>query len=347
MEIGVKIVYGRNHRGHSGAMELMFNRMVPMFDRPERMDKILGRLEDCGYREILEPDSFGLDPIHRVHDPGFVAFLKSAYNRWEEEVGDGRFATAYMFGMRGMKQRPGNSIHAMLSCYTFDVCVPFVAGTWEAIKSSVDTVLTAQALVQKGEACAFALCRPPGHHASQDLAGGYCYLNNAAIAAQAFLDQGASRIAILDVDYHHGNGTQRIFYERPDVLYISIHGSPEQDYPFLIGFADEHGAGGGEGYNINLPLPKRTAWPQYQAALDTGLKAAQRYEADVLIVSLGVDTYKEDPVSAFALESGDFTEIGRAIGEFGKPTLFVMEGGYALDGVGVNVVNVLTGFAQP
>jgi acetoin utilization deacetylase AcuC-like enzyme len=342
----MKIVYGLNHRGHSGAMELMFNRLVPMFESPERMDRILGRLKECNFPAPVESDNFSLDPVHRVHDPGFVAFLMSAYKRWEEETGDTHFATAYMFGMRGMKQSPGKSIHSMLSCYTFDVSVPFVAGTWEAIKSSVDTVLTAQRLMQNGEASVFALCRPPGHHASQDLAGGYCYLNNAAIAAQAFRDQGAARVAILDVDYHHGNGTQRIFYERSDVLYVSIHGRPEEEYPFLLGFAEERGAGLGEGYNVNLPLPKRTSWPVYRSALDTALAAVRRYGADVLVVSLGVDAYKEDPVSAFALESEDFTEIGHAIGELAKPTLLIMEGGYAIDALGVNVVNALTGFIQ-
>ena len=342
----MKVVYGPNHRGHTGAMELMFNRMVPMFDRPERMDQILVRLRECGFPAPLEPDSFNLDAIYRVHDPRFVSFLMSAHGRWQEEMGDGSFATAYMFGMRGMKQSPGESIHSMLSCYTFDVCVPFVAGTWDAIKSSVDATLTAQRLVQQGEASAFALGRPPGHHASQDLAGGYCYLNNAAIAAQAFRDQGTARVAILDIDYHHGNGTQRIFYDRSDVLYISIHGSPQQEYPFLLGFADERGTGSGEGYNVNLPLPKRTAWSGYRLALDTASAAIRRYAADVLVVSLGVDGYKNDPVGGFALESEDFTEIGRAIGKFGRPTLFIMEGGYALEAFGVNVVNVLSGFSE-
>jgi acetoin utilization deacetylase AcuC-like enzyme len=325
-------------------MELMFNRMVPMFDRPERMDQILERLRECGYADLREPQVFGLDPIHRIHDPEFVAFLVCAYERWTREVAGGGFATAYMFAMRGMRHRPGKSIHALLSFYTFDVCVPFVEGTWKAIKSSVDTVLTAQMLVAEGAPCAFALCRPPGHHASQDLAGGYCYLNNAAIAAQAFLDQGAARVAILDVDYHHGNGTQRIFYERADVLYVSVHGAPEEEYPFLVGYADERGAGPGEGHNINLPLPKGSAWPVYCEALQRGLAEIRRYSPDVLIVSLGVDTYKGDPVSAFALESDDFLKLGEVIARIGKPTLLVMEGGYEIEALGLNVVNALVGF---
>jgi acetoin utilization deacetylase AcuC-like enzyme len=219
-----------------------------------------------------------------------------------------------------------------------------VAGTWEAIKDAVDATLTAQAIVQGGEPAAFALCRPPGHHASHDLAGGYCYINNAAVAAQAFRDQGASRVAILDVDYHHGNGTQRIFYEREDVLYVSVHGRPEEEYPFLLGFAEERGAGAGEGFNLNLPLPKGTAWDAYAKALAAGLAAVRDYAPDVLVVSLGADAYKLDPVSAFALESEDFTSIGQAVRTLGLPTLFVMEGGYAVEALGINIVNTLSGF---
>lgn len=340
----MKIVYGNRHRGHAGAMEMMYNRFVPMFEKPERMDQILSRLRETGFGDIIEPDAHGLDAVHRIHHPGFVTFLETAWERWGKEMGIGGFATAYMFGMRGMSQTPGDSIQAMLSCYTFDVCVPIVAGTWEAIRSAVDATLTAQALVQQGERAAFALCRPPGHHASQDLAGGYCYINNAAVAAQAFRDQGASRIAILDVDYHHGNGTQRIFYERDDVLYASIHGRPEEEYPFLMGFASERGAGKGEGFNLNLPLPKGSGWASYGPALDKAIAAIGAYKPDAVVVSLGADAFKDDPVSAFKLESEDFIRIGEAIGRLGLPTLFVMEGGYAVEALGINIVNALRGF---
>ena len=195
-----------------------------------------------------------------------------------------------------------------------------------------------------GAPAAFALCRPPGHHASQDLAGGYCYINNAAVAAQAFRDQGAARVAILDVDYHHGNGSQRIFYDRPDILYVSIHGRPEEEYPFLMGFADETGAGAGEGFNVNLPLTKGTLWSAYESALVTAAARIHSYSPDVLVVSLGADAYKDDPVSAFRLESEDFIRIGAAVARLNRPTLFVMEGGYAVEALGVNIVNALSGF---
>lgn len=342
----MKIVYGEGHRGHAGAQELMYNRMVPMFEKPERMDQILRRLGEIGFGDMLPPVPHGLDAVYRVHDPRFVRFLETVHDRWTAEIGIEGFATAYVFGMRGMKQVPGDSVQAMLSCYTFDVCVPFVAGTWAAIREAVDVTLTAQALVANGAPAAFALCRPPGHHASQDLAGGYCYINNAAVAAQAFLDQGASRVAILDVDYHHGNGSQRIFYERPDVLYASIHGRPEEEYPFLMGFADETGAGPGEGFNLNLPLPKGTVWPAYEEALAHAVNRIRRYSPDVLVVSLGADAYKDDPVSAFRLDSPDFIRIGSAIASIARPTLFVMEGGYAIEALGVNVANALTGFLE-
>ncbi len=240
-------------------MEVNANRFVPMFEKPERMEQILGRLRETGFGTVMEADPHGLDAVHRIHDPGYVKFLETAWARWQSEGENGDFAASFVFAMRGLRQEPGPSIRSMLSYYTFDSYAPITPGTWEAIRSAVDATLTAQKLVNAGARAAFALCRPPGHHASQDLAGGYCYINNAAVAAQAFRDKGASRVAILDVDYHHGNGTQRIFYERGDVLFASIHGRPEEEYPYLLGFADERGTGAGEGCNLNLPLPTGTS----------------------------------------------------------------------------------------
>jgi len=342
----MKIIYGDHHRGHAGAEELMYNRMVPMFEKPERMDHILRRLAETGFTDLSPPAVHDLAAVHRVHDPRFVRFLETAYQRWTTETGIGGFATAYVFGMRGMKQVPGDSIQAMLSCYTFDVCVPFVAGTWTAIRSAVDATLSAEEHVMGGAGAAFALCRPPGHHASADLAGGYCYVNNAAVAAQMMLDRGARRIAILDVDYHHGNGTQSIFYDRDDVLYASLHATPEREYPFLLGYAHETGKGRGQGFNFNQPLPLGTRIDSYRPALGAALQRVKAHAPDVLIVSLGVDSFIGDPVGGFALESPDFLTIGGDIATLGLPTLFVMEGGYAIAELGVNTANAITGFAQ-
>lgn len=340
----MKIIYSDHHRGHAGAMEVMFNQMVPMFEKPERMDMVLGALDRAGFHEIQPPDPFELDPIFAVHDPNFVLFLQTAYQLWEKEFGPDSFATAYMFGMRGMEQTPNRSVHSMLSCYTFDMCVPIVAGTWTAIRSSVDVALTGHKLIAQGEKAVFSLCRPPGHHASRDLAGGYCYLNNAAIAAEAHRRSSARRVAILDVDYHHGNGTQLVFYDRPDVLFVSLHASPEQEYPFLMGYERETGAGAGDGFNVNLPMPKGTTWPTYRQSLLHGVQRILDFEPDVLVVSLGVDTFKDDPVSSFSLESEDYLDMGRIIASIDLPTQFVMEGGYAIEALGTNVANVLSGF---
>jgi acetoin utilization deacetylase AcuC-like enzyme len=246
--------------------------------------------------------------------------------------------------MRGMAQTPNGSVHSMLSCYTFDVCVPFVAGTWRAIRSAVDVALTGAALIGGGERVAFSLCRPPGHHASGDLAGGYCYLNNAAIAAAHHRKAGAARVAILDVDYHHGNGTQRIFYDRSDVLFVSLHCRPEDEYPFLMGYGSETGAGKGEGFNVNLPMPRGTAYDVYGEALSAALSRIRAFGPDVLVVSLGVDTYKDDPVGGFRLDTADYPRIGEQIAALGLPTQFVMEGGYAMAALGANVAGVITGF---
>ena len=192
----------------------------------------------------------------------------------------------------------------------------------------------------------FALCRPPGHHAGSDFYGGYCFLNNAAIATQAFRDGGAQKVAVLDVDYHHGNGTQEIFYGRGDVFFASLHGHPAQEYPYFLGYEDETGEGAGEDCNANYPLRWGTEWSAYETALDDALSRIRRYGPEAIVVSLGVDTFKDDPISKFKLDSPDYSKIGRKVAALGLPTLFIMEGGYAVEEIGINAVNVLVGFEQ-
>jgi len=242
-----------------------------------------------------------------------------------------------------MRRIRPETIGARLGYYSFDATTPITAGTWRAASAAADVALTAQAALA-GRGAAFALCRPPGHHAGRNFYGGYCFLNNAAIAARACIDQGAARVALLDVDYHHGNGTQAIFYDRPDVFFLSLHGHPAQEYPYFLGYADEKGEGPGEGFNANYPLRWGTAWAAYGEALDHATGRIRDYGPDAIIVSLGVDTFKADPISKFKLESEDYFRIGAAIAGLGRPTLFVMEGGYAVEEIGVNAVNVLLGF---
>ncbi|MPT39670.1 MAG: histone deacetylase family protein, partial [Achromobacter sp.] len=213
------------------------------------------------------------------------------------------------------------------------------------VQAAADIALTGVDLVAGGEKSAFSLCRPPGHHAHAGTMGGYCFINNAAVAAQSFRDRGAARVAILDVDYHHGNGTQSIFYERGDVLTVSVHGDPTTEYPFYLGYADERGQGEGAGFNLNLPLPVGTGFADWTRALEQGLAAVRAFKADAVVVALGVDTYEGDPISRFKLKSADYLQVGRLLAGLGLPAVFTMEGGYAVADVGINVANVLDGYA--
>lgn len=203
----------------------------------------------------------------------------------------------------------------------------------------------AQQLVQ-GDRAAFALSRPPGHHAGADFFGGYCFLNNAALAAQHLRDAGMRKVAVLDVDYHHGNGTQAIFYDRPDVFFASLHGDPRTEYPFYLGHADETGSGAGLGCNLNIPLPRGTGFAAWFAALEHSLRSIAAFGAEALVVSLGMDTFAGDPISGFTLQSADYLRVGERLAAAGLPTVLVFEGGYAVAEVGVNAVNVLEGFAE-
>jgi acetoin utilization deacetylase AcuC-like enzyme len=242
-----------------------------------------------------------------------------------------------------MRHAETECVVGKLGRYSFDATSPFVAGSWQAIRTSANIALTGAELIKGSERMAFAACRPPGHHATARYCGGYCYLNNNSLAAQSLLDSGAKKVVILDVDYHHGNGTQSIFYERNDALTISLHADPSVEYPFFLGFKDEPGEGKGHGFNVNYPLPFGTAWDSYEVALVDALQQIQRLAPDVLVVALGLDTFADDPTTHFAITSEDFRRMGEAIGSLCLPTLVVLEGGYSVDHIGRNTINFLTG----
>jgi acetoin utilization deacetylase AcuC-like enzyme len=336
-------IHSDKHRLRDSRSELYGGELVPPFECPARVEHIMRRLRDVDLGPVRAPDSFGLDPVRRIHEAGFLDFLATCWDAWKAAGFEGE-AIASAWPARRMRMRPPEFIEGAIGYYALAAETAIDAGTWEAAQASADVALTAQAAVAGGARAVFALCRPPGHHAARDMFGGYCFLNNAAIAAQAFLDQGAGRIAILDVDFHHGNGTQDIFYDRGDVLFLSLHGRPDDAFPFFLGYADETGADAGEGFNANYPMPPGTGFDVWGEALDAALGRVRQYGPDALIVSLGVDTFKEDPISFFKLESDDFATYGRAIGALDIPTLFVMEGGYAVEEIGINTINVLTGF---
>lgn len=335
--------YSDDHHLHHGSCELIDGQLMPCFEKPQRADHILARVKDRQLGDILPPRDFGRGPIERIHSAAYLDFFQGAWDRWQAQNGNGDLLP-FTWPARTLRALIPQDLHGQLGYYSFDGGAPITAGTWQAAYSAAQVALSAQAEIVKGAHSAFALCRPPGHHAAGELMGGYCYLNNAAIAAQAFLDQGYKRVAILDVDYHHGNGTQDIFYTRGDVLFASIHGDPAHEFPFFLGYADERGEGAGEGCNFNYPLPMGSPWTVWSAALDDACQRIAEYGAEIVVVSLGVDTFKDDPISQFKLDSPDYLAMGKRIAALGKPTLFVMEGGYAVEAIGVNAVNVLEGF---
>ncbi len=336
-------VFSKDHLLRHARTELHGGQLVPPHECPERAQIVLERVRSVALGEIVAPRRFGLDPVRRVHDAEFVEFLGTAWAEWVAEGNRGE-AIPDCWPARRMAQRRPHGITGRLGYYAMAGETSISAGSWEAAQAAADVALTGASLVSRGARSAFALCRPPGHHAARDLYGGYCFLNNAAIAAQYLRDQGAARVAVLDVDFHHGNGTQDIFYDRADVLYVSLHGDPADAFPYFSGYTDETGAGEGRGFNFNLPLPRGTQFAPWREALVAALDRIRDFGADALIVSLGVDTFAQDPISFFKLQSADFSTYGSLIGAAGLPTLFVFEGGYAVAEVGINTVNVLTGF---
>jgi len=240
---------------------------------------------------------------------------------------------------------PANFI-ARLGLYSMDNGSPLSSGTWAAAKAGADAAVSAAGLLTRGTQSEFCATRPPGHHAGADFMGGYCFVNNAAVAAQALLNRGCERVAILDVDYHHGNGTQSIFYERADVLFVSIHGDPRTEYPFYLGHADETGSAAGHGFNLNLPLAAGSSTSAWFEALEIACARVARHRPDAVVVSLGLDTFADDPISTFQLHAEDFTRLGARLKRIGCPVLFVLEGGYAASELGTNAANVAEGFEQ-
>jgi acetoin utilization deacetylase AcuC-like enzyme len=338
-------IASEDHRLHAPKGELSFGEFVPPYENPRRVDSILARIAETRLGPVLAPERFGPEPIRRVHSAPLLNFLETAWSQWTARFGaEAPEALPLSWPVEGMRRIEPEGITGKFAFFALDASSAITPTSWAAIRSAVDVALTAQKRVAAGERAAFALCRPPGHHATPDNYGGYCFINNAAVAAEAFRRGGAARVAVLDVDYHHGNGTQAIFYRRPDVFFASLHAAPEQDYPYFSGYADEAGEGAGEGFNANYPLRQGTRWDGYGAALDHAIRRVEGYGPDALVVSLGVDTFEKDPISKLKLRSEDYIRIGEAIARLKRPTLFVMEGGYAIEELGLNTVNLLQGF---
>lgn len=342
-------IYNDQHTLHHGKVEMFRGELVPCFEIPARADYVLQALKARQLGPIEAPDALDEAAITRVHAQRYVDFLRGAWDEWValDPANAQRDAFPSYWPIRTFRSDvlPA-SFPARMGLFSYDAGSPLTAGTWVAARQGAACAVTAAQRLNQGHRAAFALTRPPGHHAGADFFGGYCFLNNAAIAAQALRDAGAARVAVLDIDYHHGNGTQAIFYDRADVLTVSLHGDPHTEYPYYLGYADERGAGAGLGANLNLPLPRGTGFAVWRDALATALRAITTFGADALVVSLGLDTFEGDPIAGFHLQSADYLRVGADLAGAGLPTALVFEGGYAVAEVGVNAVNVLQGFDE-
>ncbi|MBE2197883.1 MAG: histone deacetylase family protein [Anaerolinea sp.] len=309
---------------------------------PERVKIIRDAIRAAHLGPIIPPGDFGIEPIGEVHDYGMLNLLQSGYRLLRETPQSPPY-TPDTFSVRTYSKHTPRSILGLFGYYAFDIYAPIMEHTWNVAYWSVQTAVSAAALVLAGsDKVAYALCRPPGHHASVSLFGGYCYLNNAAIAANWLVQQG-QRVAIVDIDYHHGNGTQSIFYNRSDVLVCSIHADPFNEYPYYWGYADEYGEGTGQNYNFNFPLPQGAQETLYLRTLEQALTKVRLYVPDVVIISLGLDIAEGDPEGGFRLKNESLQMIGAHLRQLNLPLVVVQEGGYRLDTLGDSAVSFFQG----
>jgi acetoin utilization deacetylase AcuC-like enzyme len=349
----VKAVYTAAHLGHDVTLETYLGKAIPANEVGERAEKIRAALEADGGFDIVAPTPHGLDPILAVHDSGLVKFLEVAWAELRRQQLPRSFLVADTYPnprmFEGMSDdalrrlREPSAVGGRAGWWGLDTANPLVQGTYRAARGAVDVALTAADFVLGGQQVAYGLCRPPGHHAARAMYGGYCFFNNAAIAANAITKSTGQPVAILDVDYHHGNGTQQIFWLRSDVLYVSLHADPDRQYPFFLGRADETGEGQGRGANLNIPLPAGTTDEDYLAALDRGIEAISKTGGSIIVVSLGFDTYGQDPIGDFALTTAVYHEMGRRVTALGRRLVILQEGGYYRPALGENARAFLRG----
>jgi acetoin utilization deacetylase AcuC-like enzyme len=318
----------------------------PYFETSGRIGSLL-RAARAADLDVVAPHDHGLAPIRAVHDPDYLAFLATAFADWRVQPGreDDPAVRANAFAVRSLNRRP-TGVAGLAGWYLAGHGAPVLEHTFAAAVGSAHAAIDAADTVLAGAPAAYALCRPPGHHAYADLAGGFCFINNAAVAAQRVVAAGAGRVGLLDFDVHHGNGTQAIFYGREDVHYVSIHGDPATLYPFYAGYADETGTGAGLGRNLNLPLPPGTSDGPWIEALTHGLKALAAGGAAVLVVSVGFDAHAGDPTANLAVTPAAFHAAGRLIAGMNLPTVLIQEGGYLVDLLETNLGTFLDGFGK-
>ena len=337
----MKVVFHEDQRRHYPRTFIVNGAPQPNPEVPERIDALLNAALGGGHTAVA-PDDHGLGPVAAVHSAEYVEFLQHIHERWRRIEGASEEVVPNIHPDRRGAGYPRSAV-GQAGYHMADTACPIAAETWGSIRASADSAVEAARLVLSGEPAAYALCRPPGHHAFRDLAGGFCYFNNTAIATQV-LREALGRVAILDVDLHHGNGTQGIFYHRADVLTVSIHADPVRFYPFFWGHAQERGTGPGLGHNLNLPLPRGSDDPADGPALEAARTPIRADAPHPRLVAHGLDAYEGDPFGGLRVSTGGFARMAGAIAGLGLPSLLVQEGGYLCDDQGANLAAFLGAF---
>jgi acetoin utilization deacetylase AcuC-like enzyme len=338
----MKAFYAEDQKRHDPRAFLSSGAPQPNPEKPERVERLLGGARAAGL-SIERPQSYGLGPIAAIHTPEYLDFLEHIYVRWRRIDGASEEVIPNIHPIARGGSYPASAV-GQAGYHMADTACPISAETFGSACWSAWSAVAAAEAVLADERAAYALCRPPGHHAFADVAGGFCFLNNSAIAAER-LRASAARVAILDVDLHHGNGTQGIFYARGDVLTVSVHADPERFYPFFWGYANERGEGPGLGYNLNLPLPRKSRDDVFLEAVEAGLKRIRSFAPEALVVALGLDAFEGDPFGGLSVTTPGFARIAEAIAALKLPTVIVQEGGYLCDALSDNLTSFLTGYA--
>ncbi len=337
----MKIIYSDMHQQHQPRTFIAAGQVVANPEMAVRAEAMLEAVSG-GEHDILAPADFGAAPRESIHEPGYLDFLETGHRRWVDVAGRGAEIVPNVHPGRHMSGRPQHII-GQAGYYMADTACPIGAGTWAAAAAAANVAVHAADYVLGGEGFAYGMCRPPGHHAFADMAGGFCFLNNVAIAAQ-HMRSGLDRLAILDIDVHHGNGTQGIFYDRDDVLFVSLHVDPSAHYPWFAGYADERGRGDGVGYNLNLPMPQGCGDDEYLDVLDKALVRIRDYHPAALLVSLGFDAQASDPLGVQKVSTEGFRAMAAEVAQLGLPTVLIQEGGYHCPELGANLAGFLESF---
>ncbi|MER8462534.1 histone deacetylase family protein [Mesorhizobium sp. M1396] len=337
----MKAFYAEEQKRHDPKAFLSSGAAQPNPEKPERVERLLAGAKSAGCT-IERPRNLGLGPVAAVHTPEYLHFLEHIHARWQRIEGGSAEVIPNIHPIARNGSYPASAV-GQAGYHMADTACPISGETWQSALWSAWSAVEAAEAVISGAPAAYALCRPPGHHAFADVAGGFCFINNSAMAAQV-LRKRAARVTILDVDLHHGNGTQGIFYSRPDVLTVSLHADPVRFYPFFWGHADERGEGPGLGYNFNLPLPRKSTDAAFLESLEVAFQRIRAFSPDALVVALGLDAFEGDPFGGLSVTTPGFSRIGEAIAKLGLPTVIVQEGGYLCDELGDNLTAFLTGF---